>query len=105
MTPRGTIRRFRNLRNRADLPGVDGIWIEDILLKTSLNHEHHPVKDKYCGEIDSFCFKCQKQMHADGHRDETKVYRFRQYDIGADAFKLSARMATQAPVSAGFTPS
>jgi hypothetical protein len=27
---------------------------------------------------------------------KTKVYRFRQYDVGADAFKLSGRMATQA---------
>jgi hypothetical protein len=35
---------------------------------------------------------------------KTKVYRFRQYDVGADAFKLSGRMATQA-VSAGSTPS
>ncbi len=29
---------------------------------------------------------------------KTKIYRFRQYDVAADAFKLSRRMATQASI-------
>ena len=35
-------------------------------------------------------------LMAIGMNTKTKVYRFRQYDIGADEFKLSARMATPA---------
>jgi hypothetical protein len=63
-----------------------------------VNYEHCAVKDKECGAIRRLLLQSQKKIHANGTRmnGTIKVYRFRQYDIGADEFKLSSRMATLA---------
>jgi hypothetical protein len=68
------------------------------LLKTPVNYEYHPVNDKERGVIRRLLLQSQKKIHADGTRmnGTIKIYRFRQYDIGADEFKLSSRMATLA---------
>ena len=64
---------------------------------TPLNYKCRPVKDEDCRAIGGLLLQFTKAVqNGIAMSGTTKVFRFRLYDIAAEEFRLSARMATQA---------